>query len=53
MCNPASFPELKGEGDEPWCFNLSIAEQTNVWLGSYHYIRREMLVDGTTFFLTK
>ncbi|EDR10781.1 uncharacterized protein LACBIDRAFT_324667 [Laccaria bicolor S238N-H82] len=29
MCNPASFPELKGEGDKLWYFNSSIAEQTN------------------------
>jgi len=51
MCNPASFPELKGEGDKPWFFNSSIAEQTNVWLGGYHSICREMLVDKYNFFL--
>ena len=50
-CNPASFPELKGEGDKPWFFNSSIAEQTNVWLGGYHSICREMLVDKYNFFL--
>lgn len=50
-CNPAAFPELKGEGDKPWYFNSSIAEQTNGWLGGYHSICREMLVDKYNFFL--
>ncbi|KAF7314043.1 hypothetical protein HMN09_00562900 [Mycena chlorophos] len=41
-CNPADFPELLGP-DGRWFFNTSIAEQTNVWLGGYHSIVREML----------
>ena len=50
-CNPVAFPELKGEGNKPWYFNSSIAEQTNVWIGGYHSICREMLVDKYNFFL--
>jgi len=50
-CNPVQFPELKGEGNKPWYFNSSIAEQTNVWLGGYLAICREMLVDRYNFFL--
>ncbi|KAF8968974.1 hypothetical protein BDZ97DRAFT_1654410 [Flammula alnicola] len=50
-CNPAKFPELKGLGDKAWYFNSSIAEQTNVWLGGYHSMCREMLVDKYNFFL--
>lgn len=50
-CNPISFPELLGEGGKGWFFNSSIAEQTNVWLGGYHSICREMLVDKYRFFL--
>ena len=34
-----------------WFFNSSIAEQTNVWLGGYHAICWEMLVDKYDFFL--
>jgi hypothetical protein len=34
-----------------WRFNSSIAEQTNVWLGGYHAICREMTVDKYNFFL--
>jgi hypothetical protein len=34
-----------------WFFISSIAKQTNVWLGSYHSICREMLVDKYNFFL--
>jgi hypothetical protein len=49
-CNPAMFPELVTE-DGKWFFNSSIAEQTNVWLGHYHSICREMLVDRYRFFL--
>ncbi|KIK07719.1 hypothetical protein K443DRAFT_86719, partial [Laccaria amethystina LaAM-08-1] len=26
MCNPAPFPELKGEGNKLWFFNSSITE---------------------------
>ena len=50
-CNPAAYPELISEDNKGWYFNSSIAEQTNVWLGSYHAICREMLVDKYTFFL--
>jgi hypothetical protein len=49
-CNPHAFPELLGE-EGGWFFNSSIAEQTNVWLGGYHSICREMLVDKYNFFL--
>jgi hypothetical protein len=50
-CNPASFPELIGENGKGWFFNTSIAEQTNVWLGGYHSICREMGPDKYEFFL--
>jgi hypothetical protein len=48
-CNPAGYPELLSP--DGWYFNSSIAEQTNVWLGGYHSICREMLVDKYSFFL--
>jgi len=50
-CNPAKFPELTGLGNKGWYFNSSIAKQTNVWLGGYHSMCREMLVDKYNFFL--
>jgi hypothetical protein len=50
-CNPAAYPELISEDNRGWFFNSSIAEQTNVWLGGYHSICREMLMDKYTFFL--
>ncbi|KAF8074791.1 hypothetical protein FPV67DRAFT_1408151 [Lyophyllum atratum] len=50
-CNPEAFEELKGDGGKGWYFNSSIAEQTNVWLGGYHSICREMLVERYNFFL--
>ena len=50
-CNPAASLELLGEDGQGWFFNLSIAEQTNVWVGGYHAICREMLVDKYDFFL--
>ena len=50
-CNPAAYPELQGEGNKDWYFNSSIAEQTNVWLGGYQAICREMHVDRYNFFL--
>jgi hypothetical protein len=50
-CNPALFPELMREEGQGWYFNSSIAEQTNVWLGGYHSICREMLPDKYDFFL--
>ncbi|KAJ7051020.1 hypothetical protein C8F01DRAFT_1343341 [Mycena amicta] len=49
-CNPLLFPELVGEG-KAWQFNSSIAEQTNVWLGGYHAILREMGATKFDFFL--
>ncbi|KAJ2936392.1 hypothetical protein H1R20_g702, partial [Candolleomyces eurysporus] len=50
-CNPHSFPELRGENGQGWYFNTSIAEQTNVWLGGFHSICREMTADRFDFFL--
>jgi hypothetical protein len=50
-CNPVAYPELISNDNKGWYFNSSIAEQTNVWLGGYHAICREMLVDKYTFFL--
>ncbi|KAH6901611.1 hypothetical protein BKA70DRAFT_1435986 [Coprinopsis sp. MPI-PUGE-AT-0042] len=50
-CNPAFFPELKGEGDKAWYFNSSIAEQTNVWFGGYQSMCREMHADRYNFVL--
>ena len=50
-CNPATFPELKETNGKPWYFNSSIAEQTNMWLGGYHAICREMLIDKYNLFL--
>ena len=51
-CNPAAYPELLSDNNKGgWYFNSSIAEQTNIWLGGYHAICREMLVDKYTFFL--
>jgi hypothetical protein len=46
----ADYPELLTE-DGKWYFNTSIAEQTNVWLGGYHAICREML--PVNFFLNE
>lgn len=48
--NPHAFPELMHD-DGGWYFNSSIAEQTNVWLGGYHSMCHEMLVDKYNFFL--
>ena len=50
-CNPVAYPELLSDDGKGWYFNSSIAEQTNVWLGGYHSICREMLIDKYTFFL--
>ena len=49
-CNPALFPELMGEGGD-WAFNSSIAEQTNVWVGKFLPIVREMSEVHFNFFL--
>ncbi|EIW76751.1 hypothetical protein CONPUDRAFT_19217, partial [Coniophora puteana RWD-64-598 SS2] len=56
-CNPAAFPELLKDEDEGkgkgkgWWFNTSVAEQINVWLGSFHAIVREMSPVRYNFFL--
>ncbi|KAF8545581.1 hypothetical protein OG21DRAFT_1370836, partial [Imleria badia] len=50
-CNPAVYPELIGEDGQGWFFNSSVAEQVNVWIGGYHAICREMLVDKYDFLL--
>jgi hypothetical protein len=50
-CNPTLFPELLGTDRKAWFFNSSIAEQTNVWLGGYHAILREMGSDKYDYFL--
>jgi hypothetical protein len=50
-CNPAVFPELISADKDGWFFNSSVAEQVNVWIGGYHAICREMLVDKYDFFL--
>ncbi|KAF8811761.1 hypothetical protein BYT27DRAFT_7231609 [Phlegmacium glaucopus] len=49
-CNPAMYPELMNELGK-WFFNMSVAEQTNGWLGGYNSIIREMLPDKFDFFL--
>jgi len=50
-CNPTLFKELIGDDGKTWFFNSSIAEQTNVWLGGYHAILREMGQVKYNFFL--
>ncbi|KAJ7605847.1 hypothetical protein DFH06DRAFT_1348440 [Mycena polygramma] len=50
-CNPVAYPELMNPDGHTWFFNTSIAEQTNVWLGGYHSICREMLPTKYNFFL--
>jgi hypothetical protein len=54
-CNPAMFKELLVVNEktkkEEWYFNTSIAEQTNVWLGGFHTMCREMRVVFFEFFL--
>ncbi|KAF8433094.1 hypothetical protein L210DRAFT_932925 [Boletus edulis BED1] len=50
-CNPATFPELISEDEQGWFFSSSTAEQMNVWIGGYHAICREMVVDKYDFFL--
>ncbi|KAK7028895.1 hypothetical protein VNI00_014819 [Paramarasmius palmivorus] len=49
-CNPARFKKLVGE-DGKWVFNSSVAEQTNVWMGGYQAIVRDMLAHNYSFFL--
>jgi hypothetical protein len=50
--NPHAYPELLRD-DGGWYFNSSIAEQTNVWLGGYHSMCREMQVDKYNYFLNE
>jgi hypothetical protein len=52
-CNPADYSELMNNNGDGWWFNTSIAEQVNVWLGSYHAICREMIPVKYNFFLDK
>jgi hypothetical protein len=49
-CDPAKFPELITP-DGKWRFNSSQAEQTNVWLGGFQAILRDMQADRYTFTL--
>jgi hypothetical protein len=51
-CNPVAYPELLGP-DGKWFFNTSVAEQTNVWLGGYQSMCREMLPTKFNFFLNE
>jgi len=46
-----NFDELLGDDQKTWFFNSSVAEQTNVWLGGYHSMLREMGVKKYNFFL--
>lgn len=50
-CNPSNFEVLLRDDGTSWFFNSSIAEQTNVWLGGYHSILREMGVQKYNSFL--
>ncbi|KIK77226.1 hypothetical protein PAXRUDRAFT_36817 [Paxillus rubicundulus Ve08.2h10] len=43
--------DLKGENGQGWYLNSSITEQTNTWLGGFHSICWEMLVDKFNFLL--
>lgn len=49
-CNPYAFPQIRRD-DDTWYFNSSIAEQTNVWMGGYHPVIREMTSLKYDFFL--
>ncbi|KAN0075257.1 hypothetical protein V8E55_011280 [Tylopilus felleus] len=48
-CNMKSYPELLDDHGK-YFFNLSIAEQTNVWFGAFHNICREMTAVKYDFF---
>ncbi|KAF8152634.1 hypothetical protein B0H34DRAFT_784636 [Crassisporium funariophilum] len=52
-CNPAAYPKLLGENGKAWYFNLSVAEQTNAWLGGYKSICCKMTAHHFNFFLDK
>ncbi|KAJ3731347.1 hypothetical protein DFJ43DRAFT_1155581 [Lentinula guzmanii] len=49
-CNPAQWTELVGTDGE-WIFNSSAAEQSNVWIGGYQAVLRDMLAHNFDFFL--
>lgn len=49
-CNPKNFPDLTDENGE-WVFNSSVCEQTNVWVGGFFAICREMGPVRYNFFL--
>jgi hypothetical protein len=49
-CDMKAYPELLDD-DGKYYFNSSIAEQTNVWFGSFHNICREMTPVKYDFFL--
>jgi hypothetical protein len=49
-CNPKLWPELTKE-DGSWRFNSSAAEQSNVWVGGFNPITREMLPHRFNFFM--
>jgi hypothetical protein len=49
FCNPYIWPELRDRSK--WRFNSSAAEQSNVWIGGYQAIVREMEVHRYEFFL--
>ncbi|KAL0057308.1 hypothetical protein AAF712_016055 [Marasmius tenuissimus] len=49
-CNAANWPELES-APGVWRFNSSAAEQTNVWMGGYQSIVREMSSVRYNFFL--
>lgn len=49
-CNPYIWPELRTTNGK-WCFNSSVAEQTNAWFGGFQTIVREMTVKRYNFFL--
>ena len=42
---------LKSYHNGTWCFNTSVCEQTNVWLGGYAAMLRDMEATRYTFFL--
>jgi hypothetical protein len=49
-CNLYHYPELLNDDRLSWYFNLSIAEQTNVWFGGYTLFVRRWVSTNSTFF---
>jgi hypothetical protein len=49
-CNPLQWDFLS-DGKGKWIFNLSVAEQTNAWIGGYHSILQGMRKTKFVFFL--